>query len=268
LKWEQNMFQSGLVSITFRKLQPAEIVRLVSEAGLEGIEWGGDVHVPHGDMKAAREVRRLTEDAGLTVAAYGSYYRVGHSEDDGLKFEHVLETAVELSAPLVRVWAGNKGSTDVDIDFRKRVVSESRRIADIAATAGVIVAYEFHGGTLTDTTASARSLLEEVTHPNLKTLWQPNGSPDVDERLGGLLHILPWLTNLHVFQWEPAASGENDKRPLAEGEKAWSEYLALAATTGRKHWALLEFVRDDAPEAFLRDAHTLKEWLLSYRSEQ
>ena len=261
------MFQSGLVSITFRKLPPAEIVQLVSKAGLESIEWGGDIHVPHGDTKAAKEVRSLTEDAGLTVAAYGSYYRIGYSEEDGLPYERVLEAALALGAPLVRVWAGNKGSTDVDIDFRKRVVNESRRIAEISAAAGVVVAYEFHGGTLTDTIASARSLLEEVAHPNVKTLWQPNDPPDTDERLAGLLQVLPWLTNLHIFQWEPAVAGGNDKRPLAEGERAWNEYLALAATTGRDHCALLEFVQDDEPEAFLRDARTLKKWLRSYHSE-
>jgi 3-dehydroshikimate dehydratase len=266
LKWEQWMFQSGLVSITFRKLQPSEIVQLVAKAGLDSIEWGGDVHVPHGDIKIAQAVRHLTEDAGLRVEAYGSYYRVGHSEDDGLAFERVLESALALGAPLMRVWAGNKGSTDVDIDFRKRVVSESRRIAEMAAAANVVIAYEFHGGTLTDTVASARSLLEEAAHPNLKTLWQPNGAPDVEERLAGLYQLLPWLTNLHVFQWEPTASRGNDKRPLTEGERAWNEYLAIAATTGRNHCALLEFVQDDAPEAFLRDANTLKEWLRSYQS--
>jgi 3-dehydroshikimate dehydratase len=259
------MFQSGLVSVTFRKLQPAEIVRLAREAGLESLEWGGDVHVPHGEIKTANEVRRLTEDAGLAVAAYGSYYRVGHSENNGLPFERVLETALALGAPLVRVWAGNKGSDEVGIDFRKRVVSESQRIAGMAQEAGVVVAYEFHGGTLTDTAASARSLLEDAAHSNLKTLWQPIGAPDVEERLAGLYQLLPWLTNLHVFQWEPIASGGNDKRPLAEGEKAWNEYLSTAATTGRDHGALLEFVRDDAPEAFVRDARTLTEWLRSYQ---
>jgi hypothetical protein len=44
------MIQTGLVSITFRQLSPPAIIDLVRQAGLEGIEWGGDVHVPHGDL--------------------------------------------------------------------------------------------------------------------------------------------------------------------------------------------------------------------------
>ena len=47
----KGIIKSGLVSITFRELNPLEIIRLVSKAGLDGIEWGGDVHVPHGDIK-------------------------------------------------------------------------------------------------------------------------------------------------------------------------------------------------------------------------
>ena len=104
--------KTGLVSVTFRKLSPAEIVKLVAEAKLDGIEWGGDVHVPHGNLATAREVLRLTRDAGLAVAAYGSYYRAVESEEADLPFIKVLETAKELSTPTVRVCAGGKGPAD------------------------------------------------------------------------------------------------------------------------------------------------------------
>ena len=63
--------------------------------------------------------------AGLVVAAYGSYYRVGH--DDPAPFESVLDTAVELGAPLVRIWAGRSGSAEADDAYWTDVVTESRR---------------------------------------------------------------------------------------------------------------------------------------------
>ncbi|MET0262082.1 MAG: sugar phosphate isomerase/epimerase, partial [Rariglobus sp.] len=74
------MIYPGLVSVTFRKLSPNEVAGLVKKAGLKGIEWGGDIHVPHGDLARAREVRELTLEHGLKTAAYGSYYRAGQSE--------------------------------------------------------------------------------------------------------------------------------------------------------------------------------------------
>ena len=36
------MIHPGLVSITFRELSPREIVKLVADGGLVGIEWGGE----------------------------------------------------------------------------------------------------------------------------------------------------------------------------------------------------------------------------------
>lgn len=251
------MIRSGLVSITFRKLEPAEIARLAAMAGLEGIEWGGDVHVPHGDLANARTVRRITEESGLTVTSYGSYYCVGESEEQGLAFEKVLDTASELGAPLIRVWAGKRPSESADAAYRSKVVRESRRIADLAAAAGLTIAYEFHGNSLTDTNASAVHLLEEVAHDRVTSYWQPVGR-SLDYCIRGIQAILPWLSNIHVFHWSGTPI---ERRPLEEGYEIWKGYLEKVLESERNHWAMLEFVRDDSPEMFLRDAAVLKKLL-------
>lgn len=246
------MLHTGLVSVTFRKLSPSEIVALVAQAGLEGIEWGGDIHVAHGDLPRAREVRRITEDAGLKVAAYGSYYRVGDAEP--VPFERVLESAIELGAPTIRVWAGKIGSEAADAAYRERVIDDSRRIGDLAARHGIAIAYEYHRNTLTDTPASAEKLLAEVAHANVGTYWQPPVEMPVEESVQALRGVLPRLINLHAFWWV-----SRERRPLAEGATTWKRYMEVARGSGRSHSVLLEFVADDSPEAFLRDATTLKE---------
>ena len=247
------MIRSGRVSITFRKLSPREIVDLVAETGLDGIEWGGDVHVPPGDRRRAGEVRRMTESAGLAVAAYGSYYRVGHDEPSA--FDEVLATAVELRAPTVRVWAGSTASQDADARCRDLVVRESRRVADAAAQEGIVVAYEWHGGTLTDTNESGKRLLDAVAHDNVRCCWQPQG-PDAETCLAGLDAIGRRLANVHVYHWE------DDRRlALAEGEGRWRRYLAKIAAVGGDRFAMIEFVHADEPEALRGDAAALKRWL-------
>lgn len=251
------MLKAGVCSVTFRKLTAQEVIRLTVQAGLQGIEWGGDIHVPHGDLRVAREVARQTRDAGLAVSSYGSYYRVGH--DDELPFERVLATAEELGAPVIRVWAGKRGAADATPDYWNQVVDDSQRIAQMAQREGITLCYEFHAGTLTDSAASAKRLLEAVNHPAMRTYWQPEVERSLPANLHALRTVLSWLVNIHVFWW--TAAGQ--RRPLQEGQREWKRFLQIAALAGVEHWALLEFVRDDAPEAFLEDSHTLQQWLHS-----
>jgi sugar phosphate isomerase/epimerase len=251
------MLYTGLVSITFRQLKPARIVDLVRQAGLDSIEWGGDVHVPPGDVQRARDVAQMTRDAGLTVSAYGSYYRL--RPDEPTPFEAVLATAVELGAPTIRVWAGDKASADVDYTYRQRIISESRRVADLAAAENITLSYEYHRNTLTDNRRSAVKLLDVAQHPQIKSFWQPNANTAPHERLADLEALEPWLTNVHVFQWGPG--GYQDRRLLADGTAEWATYLEkIASIPGDRHLSI-EFVLDDKPEIFLQDAATLKQWL-------
>ncbi len=249
------MFQTGLVSITFRQLLPARIVELVAQAQLQAIEWGGDVHVPHGNLQIARDVQTLTHNAGLAVAAYGSYYRAGHSENEGDPFQAALDTAIALGAPVIRVWAGKKDSGEADSDYRRLVTQDLQRICELATPAGVTVATEFHRGTLTDTSASARQLLLEVEHPGIRTLWQPRVHARIPEAMADLERLLPWLAHLHVFHWRGT-----QRRALAEGDEAWSLYLAMAGDVALIRPTLIEFVQNDSPEQFLQDAQTLRRW--------
>lgn len=248
-----NDIATGLVSVTFRKLPPREIVSLVTQSGLGGIEWGGDVHVPHGDLATARAVGRMTRAAGLRVLAYGSYYRCRDQEP----FEPVLETAMALGAPLIRIWAGQLGSAEADVAYRAMVIEQSRRAVALAAQHGIALAYEFHGNTLTDTKDSALALLHDV--PNMRTLWQPPHDVSEAERLDGLRAVLPWLANLHIFHWH---TPDRTRLPLGDGADLWRQRLKMVASTRRSIAALLEFVRDDDPEQFLRDAAVLRQLVL------
>jgi sugar phosphate isomerase/epimerase len=251
------MIRPGLVSITFRSLSPKHIIELVARAGLEGIEWGGDVHVPHGNPVLARELAKMTTDAGLCNAAYGSYYRVG--DESAEMFARIVDIALALQTKIIRVWAGNMGSDEIGAGTRQKVTEDSRRICDLAAAADLTIACEWHGGTLTDTAESARVLFDDVDHPAFRTYWQPHRLMPVEQCLEDMKVAQPRLVGLHVFQWNLITG---DREPLADGESAWRRYLAAARPAMPDgSFALLEFVKEDEPEQFLRDAQTLRKWL-------
>jgi sugar phosphate isomerase/epimerase len=252
-----SVWSHGLVSITFRDLPAMEVIRLAARAGLRSIEWGGDVHVPHGDIGKAIETRRAAEDAGLEVAAYGSYWRAVEGPAPNPDFAAVVETAANLGAPTIRVWPGQKASADADDGYRAKVNESLQRACDQAQASDVRVALEFHGGTLTDTAESARRLLADVPHPNLDTLWQPPNGQPVEVCEAGLRAVLHRVSNVHVFHWWPTA---RERLPLDEGRDRWHRYLAVLRTSPRPRHLLLEFVAGNDPEQLLRDAATLREF--------
>ena len=48
---------------------------------------------------------------------------------------------------------------------------------------------------------------------------------------------------------------------LAEGASPWAQYLEAVSAVPGEHYAMIEFVKGDAPAQFLADAETLREWV-------
>ena len=241
-------------------------------AGLECIEWGGDVHVPPGDLEAARRARSATLDAGLRVASYGSYWRCSGA------FAPVLATARELGAPRVRVWAGEIGSADASPARRHEIASAARDAAASPAAAPpspaappaagasrtpartpaaasprapIALAFELHGGTLTDDFDSALALVEASGVP---CYWQPPQDMLDAEALAGLRR-LPGVPAVHVFSWWPGST----RLRLREREALWRRVFEVF-TAGD---ALLEFVPGDDPALVAEEAEACRALLSS-----
>lgn len=249
------MLKAALTSVTFRALPPERVAALAASAGMQGIEWGGDIHVPHGDIRAAARARALTEGEGLAASAYGSYFRVGANGDAAAAFGGVLACAEELGAPVVRVWAGSEPSARMDARRRADCCRELSTLVEMAAARGMRVATEYHANTLTDTLGTTLAMLRAV--PGLRTLWQPPIGMAVDENLRALEALEGRVDNLHVFNWSP----QGERLPLRDGSAAWRRYLGIAARREGERYATIEFVREDEEAAFLEDAEALRGWI-------
>ena len=128
------MLYPGIVSVTYRPLTPKQLIDTAADAALCCIEWGGDIHVPHGELDTAKAVGQMTREAGLSVISYGTYYRAGtYGEDFPRVFAGMLDTADALGAPNLRLWAGNKNAEDVTADERRSITEELSRCAAMAA---------------------------------------------------------------------------------------------------------------------------------------
>lgn len=246
------MIKLGLVSITFRKLSYLEVIQLVTEAGLEGIEWGGDVHVPHGDLEKAELVGKSTREAGLSVTSYGSYHRF---DSDNSDFDTVLETAIKLSAPVIRVWAGRKSPGECSAEYYSKLVTDIQTASDKCRIYGIKLGLEFHRNTYTQEYHSTLKLIQDVGRSNLYTYWQPPVNSRVEDNIQGIKSIKESLLWTHVFHW---GATNKERFLLKSGLAHWREYFQTIRDIDGDRWALIEFVKDDLIENFFNDAATLK----------
>jgi hypothetical protein len=74
-----------------------EIIVLAAEAGLLGIEWGGDRQVLPGHLGHAKQAGQLTRATGLEAVSYGSYYFAFDQPGDPLRLK-LLFPSVSFSS--------------------------------------------------------------------------------------------------------------------------------------------------------------------------
>lgn len=232
----------GLCSVTLRHLGVHEVIDTASQAGIEGIEWGSDVHVP--DEEGAGVAAALCEEARLSVMSLGTYFRAGRGGD----FGPPLRIASALGAPRMRVWAGVTGSSKASATERLAVVGDLRQASERAAESGIQVALEFHNGTLTDTAASALQLLREVDHDNLRLYWQPPLDMSAGDALSSFDLVKHTLAGIHCFSWWPA----DHRLPLSARPDLWTGVLDRIADTPVD--LMLEFVDGDSVQQLIDDA--------------
>ena len=61
----------GFTTTTVRQIKSIEeVVDLAKKVGADCLEWGGDVHIT--DIASAEKARKLCDESGISVAAYGS----------------------------------------------------------------------------------------------------------------------------------------------------------------------------------------------------
>lgn len=240
--------KTSLISVTFRQKTVEEIAQITRQGGLSAVEWGGDKHVKPGDTEAIALANKVCAENGLSVSAYGSYYRCNDDED----FSVVLETALALNTKIIRVWAGGgfAHSSQCSPEYRAQVTENLRKAVEMAQKAGCIVATECHPNTLTDCLTSHQQLLADV--PGLYTYWQPFYNLTKEENLAYIHALGHKIVNVHIFNRDD----NNGRTPLADGAEKWCAYIPALRENTQAQSIGLEFVMGDTDEQYFADCET------------
>ena len=245
---ENNGYLLGLVSVSFRKNTPREILEAMKKAGLTYIEWGSDVHAPYNDNEKLDEIVALQSEYGITCSSYGTYFRLGETPIEEL--EAYIAAAKRLGTDVLRLWCGVKSGEDMTQDEKDFLVDQSRKAAEIAANHGVILCMECHKKTFTQNPEDTLWLMGEINSPNFRMYWQPFQWQTPAENVENARAIAPFAEHVHVFNW-----ADTKKFPLAEAVDTWREYLA---NFSKPRALLLEFMPKGTIEELDDEAAALK----------
>lgn len=246
-------FISGLVSISFRKLSYKEIIDITAESGLSAIEWGGDVHVPLGELDIADKVRLATAERGLTVPEYGSYYVISKSGAE--KAQAAISSARALGTRVIRVWASDKNRSAMSDEEYLAAVEDAKMLCDSAPD--LTFCLECHNHSITEDYRDAAAYIADVGRANFKTFWQPNQFRDHSYNTEALEALLPSVVSVHVFSWEG-----NAHYPLDHHAERWADYLAiLKRSDADKIHLMLEFMHDNSQASLKNTADVLNRWI-------
>lgn len=243
------MFDCGLVSVSFRQLDPNEIIKLCKTNGLAFVEWGSDVHAPCDNAERIDEIVALQEENGITCSSYGTYFRLGVHDTDELYA--YIKTVKRLGTSILRLWCGEKNFEDMSSDERAFIISESKKAAKIAEDEGVTLCMECHNKTFTNCLCGALELMDAVDSPAFRMYWQPNQYKSEEINLEYAQKIAKYTKVIHVFNWEGKG-----KYPLSEAVEIWKKYLSFFDGS---QMLLLEFMPDGKPETLGAEAKALKE---------
>ena len=240
--------RNGLVSISFRKHTPREILLAMRSADLRYIEWGSDIHAPANDLKKIGEVARLQAEYGIECSSYGTYFRLGETPISELP--SYIAAAKILGTSLLRLWCGTKSGAETTEEEKEKLFSACKEAAEIAEREEVTLALECHVKTFTERPEDALLLMKEINSPHLQMYWQPNQFRREEENLASAKMLSPYVRVVHVFNWE-----REQKKPLCEAVEIWKKYLSCFDGSQK---LLLEFMPSGRLDELSAEAHSLK----------
>jgi len=246
------MFKLGVCSVTFREKPAEEIIEIAAQQGLDGIEWGADVHVkPDAPAEYVTGVASKCREAGLAVPSYGSYFDV--LEHEPAQFAPVVDKAALLGAGVIRVWGGWVRPEEMSAWQFAKITATSREIAGMAEEKNIRVAFEFHDNTPTEGGDNVLKVLDGAGHPNLYTYYQLIRPNEYDWNLENLEKVYPRLAYVHV----QANDGEKNL-PLEDFSDVWGEILLRLKKQGYDGWLFFEFNKDNSVAQLADDIKMMK----------
>ena len=240
----------GIVSVTFRNESIESVFEYAKKAGIDGIEWSvGENHILEGDMTRINFVKKLSKEYGIEIFSLASYCYM-YDFDECVK---TLETAREMSAPVIRIWAGKKGSDVCSKEEYDIIVENTQKMAELAKRYSIKLCFEYHPNTLTDNADEAVKLIQRINKENVGLYWQMQGNLSFEENKKAFEKVKPYVFgNVHLNNYDA-------QKGYGALEEIYEDICGYFGNTGECDYNLMiEFVKGASFESLVADVNTVR----------
>jgi sugar phosphate isomerase/epimerase len=233
----------ALCTIAYQEQALEEALDRAAAMEFDGVElWGKPPHLPVAAGEAeGRAIGEAIRERGLEAAVFGSYLRAVE-EPFAAAADALLAVARGLGAPLVRVWAADRGSDRADDAIYALTARNLTDLCRRGADLGLRFVLERHNNTLADTLDSTLRLLEMSAAPNLGVNYQILGGADTATAVAEIQHLAGRIWNVHAqnHRREDGVSAASD---LCSGEIDYEKVVDALHAVGYEGYLELEFIR-------------------------
>lgn len=244
-----NKIKTGVASVTFRNKTVSEVVEIAKKAGVEYIEWGGDVHVR--TPEDAVEAKRICDENGVKICSYGSYYRVGCRDEK--KWKEICIIASVLGASSVRVWLGSKNSEDTSEDEYSVLLDDLKSMCAAAEKYSLLVCPECHDNTFNNNTDAFLKIRNELNADNFRTYFQSRYFR-FDYDIDRIERTYDYIENVHVSYRDLI----REQRFRKKDKRYLDKLIRKFAEKDFGGVVLVEFTKGSKEKNFIRDTEKIR----------
>ncbi len=244
-----NSFKLGLCSVTFRKKSAEEVVEIAKKAGIDYIEWGGDIHVK--TTEEARIVKSICDNEGIKISSYGSYFN--SAEYDEAQWTEICEIASIMGASSVRIWLGKKDSEETgDVEYNT-LLENTKKMCDIAKKYSLLVCPECHDNTFNNNTDAFLRIQRDLQADNFRTYFQSRYCR-MEYDLDRIDRTFDFIENVHVSYRDL-----KKEQKFKQKDKYYiDKLLAKLESKGFDGIVMVEFVDFDSEAVLYKDVEKLR----------
>ena len=190
---------------------PADCVRVARELRMEGIDWVST----YGEDPAL--LRKMSEDAGLTVVAHTFFVHSKEGETVAGAIERSLDNACILGAPLVMIPPAPLQGVESREENRKYWCERLAVARSLAQARNLILTVENFPGLLSPIVTAADFHEVKQAVPSLKLTFDNGNAAAGEDQLASLRACAGDIVHVHFKDWERSETPAEGWRQQLDG---------------------------------------------------